>query len=120
LTRATRPGEVFRGRTVLRAHGWVATDDGVSVAYVGGDVYDRWTSGPPVVTMGLGYVVDPARWRLGYGRAAILASLGHPDTADVVRFYCGIDADNHASRRCVASIRFELLDPVPDEDDTVY
>lgn len=120
IMRGTRPGEVFEGRTVLRAHGWVVTDGGAPVAYIGGDVYDRWRDAPLEVSMGMGYVVDPARRRRGYGRAAVLAMLAHPDLADVARFYCGVDADNVASRRCVASAGFELVDPVPDEDDTVY
>lgn len=114
------PGEEFRGRKVLRAHGWVALDDGVPVAHVGGDVYDRWTDGPPAVTSGLGYVVDPARWRRGYGRAALLAALGHPDLADVEQFYCGVDADNLASRKCALAAGFELVDPVPDDEDMLY
>jgi hypothetical protein len=84
-------GEMFRGRRVLRAHSWVALDrTGAAVAHVGGEVYDRWCrdrwcryhEGPagPVVSdpepgpaMGLAYVVDPRRWRRGFGRAALTA-----------------------------------------------
>jgi len=125
-----RPGE-FRGRQVLRSHGWLAYEAGEeAVAHVGGEVYDRWvryhgedeplTGEIRAVTMGLGYVVDPARWRQGYGRAAIEAVLAHPDVADVELFCCGIDADNTASRRCAESAGFELADPVPDFEETLY
>jgi RimJ/RimL family protein N-acetyltransferase len=125
-----RPGEEFRGRTVLRSHGWIAEDAGTPVAYIGGDVYDRWVryhgEGAPVdgeiavVSMGLGYLVDPARWRRGYGVRAIEAVVAHPDTADVELFFCGIDADHVASRRCASRAGFQQLDPAPDFEDVVY
>jgi RimJ/RimL family protein N-acetyltransferase len=128
---ADPPGGEFRGRLVLRGHGWLADDPGgVPVAYLGGEVYDRWVryhgEGEPLtgevraVTMGLGYVVDPARRRQGYGRAAIEALLAHPDLADVGLFVCGIDADNVASRRCAESAGFHLTDPEPDFEDILY
>src|SRR5215813_14682730 len=76
-----RPSGVFRGKTVLRSYGWIAANDaGVPVAFIGGDVYDRWVrfwgdgrlSDPdPRRSMALDYVVDPARWRQGFGRATI-------------------------------------------------
>jgi RimJ/RimL family protein N-acetyltransferase len=121
---AERPGSVFRGQRVLRSHAWVAHDRaGTPVAFIGGDVYDRWArylgegpDGPllsdvdPRRAMGFGYVVDPARWRQGYGRAAIEAALGDADVADVEVFYCGIDADNQASRRCAAAAGFRVVE----------
>ena len=121
----------FRGRRVLRSHGWLADDaDGTPVAYLGGDVYDRWVryhgEGKPLTgeisarTMSLAYVVDPARWRRGYGRAAIEAVLAHPDTADIELWVLGIDSDNLASRRCAESAGYHLIDPVPDFEDTLY
>jgi hypothetical protein len=69
-----RPGGTFRRATVLRSYGWTALDQTkTSVAFIGGDVYDRWVryrgEGPhgPLLSdvdarpaMGLGYVVDPA------------------------------------------------------------
>jgi RimJ/RimL family protein N-acetyltransferase len=129
-----RPGTTFRGATVLRSHGWVGVNHaGTPVAFVGGDVYDRWLryhgEGPhgPVLSdedlrpaMGLGYVVDPARWRHGYGRAAHGAGLHHPDLTDVRTFFCGIDADNHASQRCARAAGFRLVDPQPDYEDMLY
>ena len=129
-----RPGQEFRGMTTLRAHGWIAADAaGTAVAYIGGDVYDRWATylgehaGRAVLSdvdprrsMGLAYVVDPARWGEGIGRATLLAVLGHPDVADVEAFYCGIEADNEASRRCAEAAGFTLLDPEPDWEGILY
>jgi RimJ/RimL family protein N-acetyltransferase len=126
-----KPGEMFRGKKVLRSYGWLADDaDGTPVAHIGGEVYDRWVryhgEGKPTdgeiraVTMGLGYVVDPARWRRGYGRAAIEAVLAHPDLADVELWTCGIDADNIASQRCAESAGFHLADPAPDFEGMLY
>ncbi len=130
----SRLGEEYRGRKVLRTHSWVAVDDaGVPLGKVGGDVYDRWTrydgSRPddPAVTlaepgpaMGLAYVVDPARWRQGLGRAVLRAVLAHPDVADVRVFAAGVDADNQASQRCAAAAGFRPDVAEPDWEDTVY
>jgi RimJ/RimL family protein N-acetyltransferase len=131
---AQRPGSEFRGATVLRSYGWVGLDPaGAPVAFIGGDVCDRWVryhgegpDGPvlsdedPRLTMGLGYVVDPARWRQGFGRAAIDAVLHHPDLCDVQTFSCGIDADNDASRRCARAAGFRLVDPQPDHEGMLF
>jgi RimJ/RimL family protein N-acetyltransferase len=97
----------------------VAFDEaGSAVAKIGGDVYDRWcqyTEGPqgPVITcvepgpaMGLAYVVDPRRWRRGFGTATLLAAMDTPDVADVVLFAAGIEADNIPSARCAAAAGF--------------
>lgn len=128
-----RPGTVFRGRTVLRSYGFLVLHRDSPVAFIGGDVYDSWSrhqgGGPegPVLTdaeprpcMGFCYVVDPARRRNGYGRAAILALIHHSELDDVTSFFCGIDADNHASRRCVERAGFRLDTPEPDHQDTLY
>jgi RimJ/RimL family protein N-acetyltransferase len=129
-----RPGDTFRGKTVLRSYGWIGQDRAhTPVAFIGGDVYDRWVhyhgEGPhgpvlsdedPRITMGLGYVVDPSRWRHGYGRAAIEAVLHHPAVTDAQTFFCGIDADNHASRRCAEAAGFQLVDPHPDHEGMLY
>jgi len=131
---AVKPGGEYRGRRVLRCQSWVGLDSaGEPVGKIGGDVYDRWTgwdgSRPdhPVVTatrpgpaMGLTYLVDPARWRTGYGTAMLRAVIDHGDVVDVRLFAAGIDADNEASRRCVAAAGFVLDDPEPDWQDTVY
>ena len=120
--------------TTLRSHGWIATEpEGTAVAFIGGDVYDRWATyhgehaGGAVVTdvdlrrsMGLGYVVDPARWGEGIGRATLITVMGHPEVADVEAFYCGIDADNVASRRCAEAAGFTVLDPEPDWEGMLY
>ncbi|MGW4946087.1 GNAT family N-acetyltransferase [Actinoplanes sp. NPDC004185] len=109
-------GDSFRGRRVLRDHSWVAYDpSGVVVAYIGGDVYDRWSrysEGPdgavvdavePGPSMGLAYVVDPRRWGHGFGTAALLAVMAAPEVADVVLFAAGVEPDNVASARCAAA-----------------
>jgi RimJ/RimL family protein N-acetyltransferase len=129
-----RPGTTFRGATVLRSYGWLAVDDAdTPVAFIGGDVYDRWGryhgEGPhgPILSdidhrlaMGLGYAVDPRRRRQGFGRAAITAVVHHPDVADVRTLFCGIDADNQASRNCAMSAGFTIVDPEPDHEGFLY
>jgi RimJ/RimL family protein N-acetyltransferase len=127
---AEPPGP-FRGMMVLRAHSWLAMDEAeLPVGFIGGEVYDRWVryhgegpSGPVLsdeqmrTSMGLGYVVDPTRWRRGYGRACLEAVIVHPDAADVDVFFCGIDADNEASQRCAMAVGFRLVDPEPDHEE---
>ena len=129
-----RPGDIFRGKTVLRCYGWIGLDQAhTPVAFIGGTVYDRWAryhgEGPhrpllsdvdPRPTMSLTYVVDPTRWRHSYARAAIQTVLHHPDLTDVETFFCGIDADNQASRRCATAAGFHPTDPHPDHEDTLY
>jgi RimJ/RimL family protein N-acetyltransferase len=129
-----KPDGEFRGRRVLRTHSWlVLNEDGVPVAKIGGDVYDRWTrylgetpEGPildgwePGPAMGLAYVVDPSRWRRGFGTAALRAATASPEVADVRLFVAGIDADNSASSRCARSAGFVPDDPEPDWEGTVY
>ena len=126
-------GEMFRGRRVLRAHSWLAVDGtGAAVAYLGGEVYDRWsryTVGPdgPVVeavepgpAMGLAYVVDPRRWRHGFGTAALRAAMAAPEVADVVLFAAGIETGNVASARCAIAAGL-LPDPAgPDWEDITH
>jgi RimJ/RimL family protein N-acetyltransferase len=129
-----RPGTTFRGMRVLRSLGWVAVDaTQAPVAFIGGAVYDRWVryhgEGPhgAVISdeinaraMSLAYVVDPARWRQGYGRAALAAVLEHPDLADVELFICGIDGDNVASQRCATAAGLHLIDTQPDHEGMLY
>ncbi|WP_141208532.1 GNAT family N-acetyltransferase [Streptomyces griseorubiginosus] len=133
LTRE-HPGTAFRGAVVLRCHAWIGLDQaGKPVAFVCGDVYDRWVryrgEGPdgPLLTvadprraMGLAHLVDPVRWRHGYGRAVLEAALAHPAARDVETFFCGIDADNHASRICAESAGFTLTDPEPDHEEMLH
>nr|WP_221379960.1 GNAT family N-acetyltransferase [Actinoplanes polyasparticus] len=108
-------GEIFRGRRVLRDHTWVALDDHeVPVALTGGDVYD------PGPELGFAYVVDPARWRQGYGAATLRAMVAHPDVADVAFFTAGIEPENVASARCLAAVGFRPDDPEPDHEGIVY
>ncbi len=129
--RVAGPGEEFRGRRVLRGLTFVALDaDERPVAQIGGDVYDRWTVWDPGTgrvtavdsrrTMGSAYVVDPSRWRRGYGRATLRALMTAPETADVEQFVLGIDADNEASRRTATAAGFAPDVDEPDWEDTVY
>ncbi|MEU0409355.1 GNAT family N-acetyltransferase [Streptomyces griseorubiginosus] len=128
------PGTVFRGAVVLRYHAWIGLDQGgTPVAFICGDVYDRWVryhgEGPdgPILSdadprraMGLAYLVAPSHWRQGYGRSALQAVLTHPATGDVETLFCGIDADNDASRNCAESAGFTLPDPEPDHEGMLY
>lgn len=129
--RTAARGEEFRGRTVLRAHSFVALDaEGTPVALIGGDVYDRWTQYDPTTeqvtavderrTMGAAYVVDPARWRVGFGTATLRALVAGAELADVERFVLGIEPDNTASLRTAASAGFDPLTTVPDAEDLLY
>jgi RimJ/RimL family protein N-acetyltransferase len=131
LRTGTPPFEEFRGRRVLRTHTFVALDGaGRPVAQIGGDVYDRWTVWDPATgrvtgtdprrSMGAAYVVDPARWSRGYGRATLAALVAAPETADVELFVLGIDPDNTASLRAAAAAGFTPLTTEPDAEDMVY
>jgi RimJ/RimL family protein N-acetyltransferase len=129
-----KPGSDFRGRRVLPTHSWLLTDgNGSLVAKIGGDVYDCWTryhgEGPdgPIIdrrepgpAMGLAYVVDPSRWRQGFGRAALRAVVASPDVVDVRLFVAGIDADNIASSHCARSAGLLPEDREPDWEGTVH
>lgn len=129
-----RPGTTHRGARVLRSRGWVAYDrDGAPVAYIGGDVYDRWvryhgqgTDGPILTdadhrpSMAMTYLVDPARRRCGYGLAAVRAVIRHPEVADVQIFSLGIDVENHASRALAEAAGFNPVDVRRDHEDMLY
>ncbi len=116
---AAEDDDEFRGMRVLRSHTWLAWSHDEPVGYLGGEVYDRWTtydgSDPdhPVVTgsepgpaMGSAYVVDPARWRRGFGVAVLRAWVEAPEVADVRVFALGIEHDNLASTRCALAAGF--------------
>ncbi len=123
-------GEEFRGAAVLARFGFVSLDtDDNPVGYIDGDIYDRETryvgggiDGPlfedasPVhrPVMGIAIVIDPARWREGYGQATIRALLAHPGLAHVPVVKAGIEPENIASRRLVESAGFR---PESDEPD---
>jgi RimJ/RimL family protein N-acetyltransferase len=131
LRTAARDEQPFRGMSVLRSHSFVALeDDGTAVAHIGGEVYDRWTVWDPAReevlavhpgrAMGAAYVVDPARWGHGVGRAALRALVAAPELADVVQFLLGIDEDNAASRAAAAAAGFVPLGGEPDAEGMVY
>lgn len=122
-------GEEFRGAIVLGAFGFVAVDTtGVPVGYIGGEVYDRETyyvgGGPDHPRfedtspdrqpfMGIALVVDPVRWRAGWGLASIRALLANPDLAYAQVVKAGIEPENTASRRLFsrAGFRPEFSEP---------
>ncbi|GAA4757064.1 hypothetical protein GCM10023328_46140 [Modestobacter marinus] len=129
--RTAARGEEFRGRTVLRARSFVALDaDGAPAALIGGDVYDRWTQWDPATgqvvavddrrTMGAAYVVDPARWRHGYGAATLRALVTTEALADVEQFVLGIEPGHTASLRTATAAGFGPLTTEPDAEDMVY
>ena len=131
LRTAARDDEPFRRMTVLRAHSFVALDDEEApVAHIGGEVYDRWTVWDPAReevlavhpgrAMGAAYVVDPARWRQGVGRAALRALIAAPEVTDVVQFLLGIDEDNAASRAAARAAGFAPLGDEPDAEGMVF
>jgi RimJ/RimL family protein N-acetyltransferase len=126
-------GDLFRGRRVLRSHTWVAfDDDGEAVGYIGGEIYDRWcrySEGPggPVVdaiepgpAMGFAYVVNPGRWRQGFGVATLRSVMDAPEVADVVLFAAGIEPGNVASARCAIAAGLLPETTEPDWEDIVY
>ena len=116
-------GEMFRGRRVLRTHSWLAFDsDGEAVAKIGGGVYDRWAAGreEPGPAMGFAYVVDPRRWRGGYGTATLLAMMDAPEMADVRVFAAGIEPANVASVRCALAAGMTPETTTPDDEGIVY
>jgi RimJ/RimL family protein N-acetyltransferase len=126
-------GEFFRGRVVLRAHTWLAFDDaGTAVAYIGGEVYDRWcrySEGPdgptidavePGPAMGFAYVVDPSRWRQGFGAATLRAMMSAPEMSDVVLFSAGIEPGNVASACCAMAAGLLPDSAEPDWEDMVH
>jgi RimJ/RimL family protein N-acetyltransferase len=116
--------ELSHGRRVLGAHGWVALDaTGAPVGYVGGDVYDRWHHGTvtdDVPSMGLAFVIDPARRRQGWGLALLEAVLAHPELTRVAVFFAGIEPGNTASSALAARAGFLPVDEQPDEEGIVY
>jgi len=126
-------GEVYRGLRVLRSYSWVTLDEaGTAVGLIGGEVYDPWcryteASGGPVVdeiedgpAMSLAYVVDPRRWRQGFGVAALRAVVGAPEVADVVLFAAGVEDGNLASSRCAISAGFVPQSAEPDWEGIVH
>ncbi len=127
-----RVGEEYQGMTTLRSYGWVVDDSaGVPIAYLACSVQDRWLrqdgpdAGPvelidPRRAASLMYAVDPQRWGRGFGRALLEAVIARPELTDVEAFYCGIDSDNTASRRCAVAAGFTLMSSEPDAENTLY
>jgi len=102
-------------------------------AHLGGEVYDRRTrydgegpEGPRILaaynrrSLGPAYVVDPERWRQGFGRATLRAMMKTSETSDADLFVAGIDADNIASKRCAVGAGFVPEDKEPDREGIIY
>ena len=119
---ATPGTETDDGMTVLSTHKWTARDPGgTPVAFIAGEVYDRWqptgdfdaAASPadetPRRSMVLLYVVDPARHGFGYGRTTVKAVLACADVADVEDFYCPIAADHPASQGIALAAGFRFI-----------
>ena len=113
-------GEGFRGRITTGRHMWIALDESaVPVGFVDGETYDRyaaWDGTDPdrpvisdvveVPSMGLAFVIDPARRRSGYGVTTLEAIMDHAAVSHVELFFAEIDLDNVASQRCVERAGF--------------
>ena len=130
---ADQDDDEFRGMRVLRSHTWLAWSHDEPVRYLGGEVYDRWTTydgsdadhpevtgSEPGPAMGSAYVVDPARWRRGFGVAVLRAWVEAPEVADVRVFALGIEHDNLASTRCALAAGFVPDPPEPDWEGIVH
>jgi RimJ/RimL family protein N-acetyltransferase len=121
-------GVEFRGKVVTGRRMWLLLDDdSLPVAFVDGETYDRYAAwdgsnaDSPIVSdvvavssMGLSMVVDPMRRSRGYGTAALLAVVEHPDNKLVRLFFGSVDADNLASARCFARAGFSPRSSDPD------
>ena len=127
--RQTLPGSEYRGARVRARPSWIAEDQGgLPVAFVGAEIYDRPpfldANGQPSTpaptwqgpSAGLMLCVDPARWRKGYGRAALLAVAASNELAGVEWLVAGIDSRHVASQRCAAAAGFVPTSTEPDRE----
>lgn len=62
------------------------------------------------------FLVNPSLRSQGYGRLIVQGLMARPEVAEVKEWRVGIEADNLASQRCLASVGFVLDDPTEDED----
>jgi RimJ/RimL family protein N-acetyltransferase len=127
-----RPLGEFRGMQELARHLWLAWHDGAPVGYVNCGVHDRWTTwegGPEgrgvvatiqLVSGAVGYVVDPARRRHGFGVAMLRSLIEREELAHVQLFAAGIEPDNTASVRYAERAGYRPLDPAPDFEGIVH
>jgi RimJ/RimL family protein N-acetyltransferase len=113
-------GAEYRGKVTTGRRMWVSLDERDSpVGFVDGETYDRyadWDGADPdrpltsdiveVPSMGMVWVVDPARRREGIGAETIRAVVADPALRHIGLFFADIDADNVASMRCAEAAGF--------------
>jgi RimJ/RimL family protein N-acetyltransferase len=109
------PGGWFHGAWVASCHSWFGLVNDQPVGFVGGEVYEY----EKLRVMGLAFIVDPTRWRMGHGRRLLEAVVALPDLAGVDEFFCGVELDNSASRRCCVAAGFRP-DERPDKEGFLY
>jgi RimJ/RimL family protein N-acetyltransferase len=127
-----RPLREFRGMRELARHVWLAWHDGAPVGYVNCGVHDRWTTWEggaegrgvvgtiQLVSGAVGFVVDPARRRHGFGGAMLGSLIELEELVHVQLFAAGLEADNTASVRCAERVGYRPLDPAPDFEGIVH
>jgi len=74
----------------------------------------------PGPAMGFAYVVSPAHWRQGIGRATLRAMFEAPELADVRLFAAGIEPENVASLRCARSAGMVPISETPDDEGMLH
>lgn len=104
----TMPGQQYRGRIVIGRHGWIAVEHGVSVAFVGAEVYDDNTASSSVV-------VAPEARGQGVAGRALRAMTNRPELAMVHTYWSGVEPDNVASRRVLERLG-AAVNATPDEE----
>ena len=62
------------------------------------------------------FLMNPSLRSQGYGRLIVQGLMAQPGAGSVKEWRVGIEADNLASQRCLASIGFVLDDPAEDEE----
>jgi len=132
LDLAGRPLGEYRGAVETGRYRWLARHGDAAVGYIDCGTYDRWTTwdggpgGYGVISTidlpagSLGYVVDPALRRRGYGTAMINAVMAMPELARIVLFTAGVEPVNAGSIGCLRKAGFQPLDPEPDFEGVIY
>ncbi len=88
---------------------WVALDGDRPV----GMAFMQIEPGEP---QGFGFFVSPSQRRQGYGTRILKRLLARPEAASATVWQAGIEADNFASRRCVAALGFTPDGNGPDDE----
>jgi RimJ/RimL family protein N-acetyltransferase len=127
-----RPLGEYRGAVETGRYRWLAWEHEMPVGYIDCGTHDRWTTwegGPDgrgvistitVPSASIAYVVDPAVRHRGYCAAMLTELMALPDLAHIELFGAGVDPDNTGSTCCLRRAGFQVLDPEPDWEGTVY